>query len=377
MRPSVAYVITRAEIGGGQSHVLDLLDGFRERMDVHLITGEHGFLTESASSIGVEVHVLPTLVQPMAPRKDVAALAGLVGLFGRINPCLVHAHTSKAGFLARAAAAVRRIPSVFTAHTWCFAEGTSRLWHTIGTPLEKGAGRVCRKIITVSDANRRLAIAHGIPASKIQTVHNGIPDCPHRARPGSDDGPVRILMAARFAPQKDHASLLRAVAPMGDRVEVLLAGDGPLRPAMESLAAELGIANSIRFLGDRRDMPQLLAASHIFVLPTRWEGFPISILEAMRAGLPVVASDAGGVREAVSDGVTGFTTAIGDDAHFAARLRPLVESAAMRGSFGEAARLRYQQNFTDTIMLRRTLSVYKEAVPMWNSRLGPFQEITV
>ncbi len=377
MRPSVAFVITRAEIGGGQSHVLDLLDGFRNGMDVHLITGEYGYLTEKASSLGASVHVVPSLVQPMAPRQDVSALAGLVRLLGKIKPCLVHAHTSKAGILARAAAGLRRVPSVFTAHTWCFAEGTSRLWHTVGTPLERGASRVCRKIITVSEANRQLAIGRGIRPEKIRTVHNGIPDCSYRAHPGSNTGPVKILMAARIAPQKDHASLLRAVAKLSHPVEVLVAGDGPLRPQMEAMAAELGIANSVRFLGDRRDMPELLAQSHIFALPTHWEGFPISILEAMRAGLPVVASDVGGVSEAISDGVTGFTTRPGDDQDFADKLQALVQSPDLRGNFGRAARSRYEENFTSAIMLRQTLAVYREAVPMWNSHADPFLGVTL
>lgn len=367
MRPGVAYVITRAEIGGGQSHVLDLLDGFRNQIDVHLITGEQGYLTDAAASIGVPVHVLPSLVQPMAPHQDARALAGLLGLLGRIGPGLVHAHTSKAGILARAAALLRNIPSVFTAHTWCFSEGTSRLWHTIGVPLERGASRLCRKIITVSEANRQLAIERGIRPDKVQTVHNGVPDSPRRASPGVGAAPVRVVMAARFAQQKDHATLLRAVATLESPVEILLAGDGPLRGQMQAMAAELGVSRSVRFLGDCRDMPQLLAEAHIFALPTRWEGFPISILEAMRAGLPVVASNVGGVGEAVSDGVTGFTTRPGDVQDFADKLRTLVRTPELRGDFGRAARISYERNFTRQIMLRRTFEVYQEAVPTWST----------
>ena len=379
MKPRIAYVITRAEIGGGQSHVLDLIEGFRHEMDVHLITGERGFLTEASERAGAHVHVLPALVQPLRPLLDLRALAGLVRLMRRIRPSLIHAHTSKAGILARAAAAACNIPSVFTAHTWCFAEGTSRLWHLIGQPLEKGASRVSKKIITVSEANRQLAIDHGLPAAKIQTVHNGIADSPNLASPGAAGTPVKVLMAARFVPQKDHAALLRAVAtiPAG-QVEILLAGDGPLRAQCETLAAGLGISQAVRFLGDRRDVPQLLAASHVFALPTRWEGFPISILEAMRAGLPVIASDVGGVREAVSHGVTGFTTAPGDDADFAARLGALVASPVLRGDFGQAARTAYEQNFTRQTMLERTYAVYQEAVPMWKTLKSdlPFLEVT-
>ena len=379
MKLRIAYVITRAEIGGGQSHVLDLIQGFRDELDVHLITGERGYLTEAAESCGVPAHVLPTLVQPLRPGLDARALFGLIRLMRRIQPDLVHSHTSKAGILARAAAACCRIPSVFTAHTWCFAEGTSRLWHLIGKPLEQGASRVTRKIITVSEANRQLAIRHGLPPAKIRTVHNGIADSPHLARPGAADQTVKILIAARFVPQKDHGALLRAISTMAD-VEVLLAGDGPLRPQYVAMAAVLGICRRVHFLGDRRDIPQLLAESHIFALPSRWEGFPISILEAMRAGLPVVASDVGGVREAVAHGQTGFTTTPGDDADFAARLRALVESPVLRGDFGKAARRAYERDFTRQTMLERTQAIYQEAVPMWKKKKlsdpAPAQKVT-
>ncbi len=361
MKPRILYVITRAEMGGGQTHVADLMDGFRHFMDVHLVTGERGYLTEAAEAMGAGVHVIPSLVHPMNPIKDTAATMALASRFGRLRPALVHAHTSKAGLLARMAAAVRGTPSVFTAHTWCFAEGTSKLWHAIGTPLERAASRLCRKIITVSEANRALAIEQGIPAGKIQTVHNGIADSPERAVPESDSGPIRILMAARFVRQKDHATLLKAAATLNRPVEVLLAGDGPLRGSMERLAAELGVGASLRFLGDRRDVNRLLASAHIFALPSRWEGFPISILEAMRAGLPVIASDVGGVREAVTAS-TGFVVKPGDDGDFAEKLGALVQSPELRGRLGRAARISYERNFTRKTMIERTLAVYRESV---------------
>ena len=168
-------------------------------------------------------------------------------------------------------------------------------------------------------------------------------------------------MAARFVRQKDHATLLKAAATLNRPVEVLLAGDGPLRGSMERLAAELGVGASLRFLGDRRDVNRLLASAHIFALPSRWEGFPISILEAMRAGLPVIASDVGGVREAVTAS-TGFVVKPGDDGDFAEKLGALVQSPELRGRLGRAARISYERNFTRKTMIERTLAVYRESV---------------
>jgi glycosyltransferase involved in cell wall biosynthesis len=118
----------------------------------------------------------------------------------------------------------------------------------------------------------------------------------------------------------------------------------------------------VEFAGNRLDVPEILADSHIFALFTKWEGFPISILEAMRAGLPVVASDVNGVREAVSHWGTGFTVPPGDVSAFRERLELLLGDAALRERMGVASRRRFEQEFTVDRMLQRVAEVYREAV---------------
>ena len=219
-----------------------------------------------------------------------------------------------------------RLPSVFTAHTWCFAEGTSWKWKLAGVPCERLAARFGSAIINVSDANRRLAASHGISDRvRLLTIHNGITDVSARAEP-EFAGIPRIVMVARCAPQKDQALLLRALAEIDMPVQAIFVGDGETRPALEAEVYRLNLRNRVGFLGERRDVAQILSACHIFALPTRWEGFPLSILEAMRAGLPVVASNVGGVAEAVIDSKTGFLAPCGDEFAFRARLRELIEN---------------------------------------------------
>ena len=357
-RLRILMLITRAELGGGQTHVADLLRGLREDFDVHLGVGETGYLTEVASELGVRTHVLPSLVQPLDPVKDLAALRECVRLIREIRPDLVHAHTSKAGFIGRAAAKRTDVPSVFTAHTWCFAEGTSLKWKLIGTPLERLAGGWCGKIINVSDANRALAMNRQVAsASKHITIHNGIPDHALRARPAQRAVP-RIIMLARFAAQKAQPLLVEAVRAIGKPFELVFVGDGPARPAVEEQVRAAGLAERVQFLGQRLDVPALLASSHIFALFTHWEGFPISILEAMRAGLPSVVSDVGGVREAIDESC-GRIIAPGDVDGFRTALTGLVESAEMRAQLGAAARSRYERNYTVNVMLDKTVAVYR------------------
>ncbi len=358
----ILYLITRADLGGAQVHLLDLLKGLRGSIDASVAVGEAGFFTDAVRDLGLECRVAPHLVQPISPVRDMRALFQLVQLMRELKPDLIHAHTSKAGAVGRFAARIAGIPPIFTAHTWCFAEGTSWKWKLAGVPCERLAARFGSAIINVSDANRRLAASNGISNRvRLLTIHNGITDVSARAEPEFAGIPT-IVMVARCAPQKDQALLLRALAEIDIPAQAIFVGDGETRPALEAEVCRLNLRRRVEFLGERRDVAQILAKCHIFALPTRWEGFPLSILEAMRAGLPVVASNVGGVAEAVIDSKTGFLAQCGDEFGFRARLRELIERPALRGQMGAAGRKRYETEFTLESMLRKTLAVYQEVL---------------
>ncbi len=329
-------------------------------MDVEVGTGERGYLTETAGQLGIPFHIIPDLVQPMRPLQDLRALRNCFRLIREVRPDIVHTHTSKAGVIGRLAARLAGVPAIFTAHTWCFAEGTSWKWKAIGIPLERLAARCSGRILTVSDSNRDLALHYRIAGpAKFTTVYNGVEDSPLRAF--SEQAPVpRIIMVARFGPQKAQGLLLDAVRDIETPFELLFVGDGPNRSTLEQRAVEMGLQDRVKFLGQRLDIPELLAASDILALATNWEGFPISILEAMRAGLPVVASDVNGVGEAVSDGVTGFLVPAGNANTFRDRLIQLLSDADLRRNIGAAGRLRFEREFTADAMLRKTAAIYRE-----------------
>jgi glycosyltransferase involved in cell wall biosynthesis len=140
------------------------------------------------------------------------------------------------------------------------------------------------------------------------------------------------------------------------------AGAGPTMAAIVSRARQLGLTDRIEFLGDRSDIADLLARASIFALPTNWEGFPISILEAMRAGLPIVATDVGGVREAVIDGYNGILTPRGDSPLFSDALESLLRDEDLRARMARNSRHMFEERFTAEHMFRKTFNVYRQAV---------------
>jgi glycosyltransferase involved in cell wall biosynthesis len=360
-KPRILYIITRAERGGAQMHLLNLACAMRQDFEVALATGEEGYLTEECREKSIPVYLLPHLQRQVWPLSDAVALWEIQRLIARIQPDLIHAHTFKAGFLGRLASYLRGVPSVYTIHSWLFGTpALPRLWGLLGAPCERLAARWCNRLITVSEAGASLARKHRVaPQAKIVTIHNGIRDCPERAALDHGQSPV-IIMVARFTEVKEHDVLLRAFAslPSGPRLRFL--GDGPLRENSEKLARELGISGRVEFLGDREDVASLLAASDLFVLVTKFEMFSLSILEAMRAGLPVIASDVGGNCEAVEHGKTGFLVPAGSVTGLAEALRLVLGNPDLRLSLGRAARQRFTERFLFAYQEQNTRSVYQD-----------------
>jgi glycosyltransferase involved in cell wall biosynthesis len=361
-RARILQVVTRADLGGAQVHVLDLLGGLKDEFDMVLATGEEGYCTEQARALGIECHVLPGLVQQINPLSDLKALGSIIRLIRKIQPDLVHCHTTKAGLIGRLGARLMNVPAIYTVHTWCFTEGTSRSWKAFGLPAETLAARWAQYIIAVSHANRVAAISKRVaPASKLVTVHNGISDCPQRANPGDVDTP-RVVMVARFVNQKNQALLIEAVARLASPIILTLVGDGPLRQQAEQLAANSPAHVKVEFLGQRQDVAEILARADLFVLSTNWEGFPISILEAMRAGLPVIATDVDGVREAVFDGDNGILVQAKDRSRLTQAIQSLISDAGLRRRMGARGRAIYEERFSLPAMLNKTTSVYALAL---------------
>lgn len=360
----VVYIITRSDsVGGAHVHVRDLALSLMDRgHEVKILVGGTGPFTEDLRAKDIPYHNLSHLVRPIRPLSDLAAFFEIRQVLAELNPDLVSTHSSKAGWLGRLAARSCGIPVIFTAHGWSFTEGVPKKERMLYRWAERVAAPFADKIITVSEYDRQLAIKYRIAyPSKLVSIHNGMPDVEDRLWAHPENHPVRLAMVARFEPPKDHSTLLRALAKLSDLSwDIDFIGDGPLLEHVIAEADRLTLSKErIFFLGARNDVAERLSRASIFVLTSHWEGFPISILEAMRAGLPVVASDVGGVREAVVDGETGYLVPRGDVNTLRDRLRRLIVDPNLRLRMGQAGRRRYEQYFTLGRMLNRTWEVYE------------------
>lgn len=355
----VLYLVTKSERGGAQIHVLDLLHALRDRIEPVVACGEDGFLLEECRKLGAEVHIVPELVHPIRPLQDARAVLAVSSLLRRCCPDVIHGHTGKAGLIARAAGLLTRTPAFYTVHSWSFV-GTGHLTGSFAIWLERAMRFAGGTIIEVCRSNFEMARRRGVVSpSRHLTIWNGMPDTPYRAV-SDPQGPVRILMAARFVPQKCHSLLIHALAGIEQPWHLTLAGDGPNKTEMEQLSLHLGIRNRVTFTGDTNQVASLLACSDIFVLSSRYESLPLSIIEAMRAGLPVVATDVGGISELVSDGVTGYLVPHSNIPPMRERLQELITSPENRHRMGHLGRLRYERDFRVEVMAGAVLSLYRE-----------------
>jgi len=287
-------------------------------------------------------------------------LAGLAPRYGMRGFCLLATTSGSDTVDVRAASRLLGIPALYTPHGWPAGERMPRLARVAFRLVEKMMARWCDGIVCVCEYEKRFALEKRIAAAeKLVVVYNGVRNVGAELRAKTERTPVRICSVARFDAPKDHRTLLEALALLRETAwEIDLLGDGPQQGEMQRLARELGLGDRARFRGYLPDASGLLAQAQIFVLSSRSEAFPRSILEAMRAGLPVVATDVGGVGEAVTDGVSGRLVPPGSPHALASALRELVESAQLRQSMGKAARTAYEQRFQFEVMAGLTAAVY-------------------
>ena len=211
----------------------------------------------------------------------------------------------------------------------------------------------------------------------MRVVHPGIPlalfdraadPATRTSLNGGTSRPI-VLTIARLDRQKGQVYLLQAAAHVAEAVFVLI-GDGPDRDMLEAQARELGVSDRVVFMGYRRDIPELLAACDVFVMSSLWDALPLTILEAMAAGKPVIATDVGGAREAVAHGETGLLIPPADPVALAGAIRIVLGDSRLAHTLGTAGQSRARQKFSVETMARRVTEIYDELLDPYQAARG-------
>lgn len=366
-RPRVLILTVGFGVGGAEQLILSTAPRLRDagfEVTVGALKGR-GPIAEELEAEGVRCIALEG-----RGRGDLFVVGRLLR-FLRAEPVeILHAHLFPANVAARLAGRAAGVPIVITAHhdTDVFGRPHHRL-------MERLTARLSDRIVACSDAVRRYALeCYGLPEAKVVTLRNAIvvpalvddPSGRARHRAGFGAGPEDLLIGTLGRleePKKGLSFFLRAAALIArerPRARFVLVGEGPARKRLETLAEAAGLAGRTVFAGERRDVAALLPAFDLFVQPSLWEGFGLTLLEAMAAGRPVIASRVGGVPEVVRDGRDGLLVPPGDAEALAGAVLALLRDPVLAARLGRSGRERVATSFGIDGLVRDTVALYRE-----------------
>ena len=349
----IAHVSGERGFSGGEVQLFLLLEGLRKRGHRSLlIAPPGGAALREADQRGIETRAV-------AMRNDfsIGAQRRIRRILREWRPDLVHCHTGRANWLGGTAARAEGLPAL----------STRRMDRKVRRGLRTRwlYSAVMRRTVAISPAVGRRLIEGGVPAERIRLIWSAVdraalvPSAPRavlRQRLGADGGSV-LLAAANLVRRKGLDVLLEALAGL-PQARLWIAGDGPERPELERAARGLG--GRVVFLGRRGDVPDLLEACDIFVLPSRAEGLGVAALEAMARGRPVVASDVGGLAEAVGHEQCGLLVPPGDARALRGALERLLNDPALARRLGEAGATRAAERFDAETQVAAYEALYRE-----------------
>ena len=363
MSAVVVQLIAKLELGGAQKIVIDLMRELKNRGI--LITGGGGKLYDTVKQEFKEKHItLDCLRREISFFYDIICFfelrKNLIKLHNKYDFIILHSHGSKAGVIGRiVSGTLPFVRSVHSVHGFAVNPYISKIRRFVYLNAERVASRFGDVVIAVAGILVQKSIEWGMSKKvRYYCVHNYVNIDDFRLK-RKKDKLIRIVTVANFKPQKNPlmwAETALKLTSEFDNVKFFYIGDGPLRKQVEYL---LGENKSIKILGWRSDIGGLLSEMDIFFLPSRWEGLPLSVLEAMACGLPVIASAVDGTKEVIIDSATGYLVDPDDLRAYINRLSELIRDEKKRKIMGERGRERVEKHFSYHKMIKKVFDIYK------------------
>jgi len=375
----VCHVITKPELGGAQLSTLNILSGLpRDKYDISVITSPKGILSaEFRDLMDAKAFFSPFLTRPINILSDILAFIHIFLIYRSNKYAIVHTHSSKAGVIGRLAARLAGVPVIIhTVHGWSFndCQGWVRKW--LFMSLERAMARFTTRIICVSKKDMEAGLKYKIAGpDKFVLIKYGIPIAEFRRSSVdplvkkkelgiTNNGPV-IGMISCLKPQKSPLDYIKACIKIYEKmpdVNFLLVGDGALRSKCEKVLASTPLNRRFIFTGWRRDISEILDILDVAVLTSKWEGMPISIIEALCKGCPVVATNAGGTPELIKGGVTGYVTQPGAYEETAEKVLRILKDPASSRKMKKQASLSIDESFGVDRMVNEIENLYRRLV---------------
>lgn len=350
------------------------------RFEIHLGCSGPGPLADEAQRLGVQCQFFPSLKRPISPKNDVIALRHITEWMRQERFDIVHTHSSKTGILGRIAAQRAGVPVIaHTVHGFAFQASGNAAARWLFRRAESYCGSFTDALICLNEHDRSMAVEKlGIRSQRVEQIPNGVDPvtfapCDDEAlknqlkaaRLGIESGRPVVMMIGRMWVQKNPLAFVEAAAEViGNGLDAVfvMIGDGGMRADAEKRIAELGIESSIRLLGWRDDVAQLLPLADLLVLPSRWEGMPLVLLEAQACGLPVVASDIPGNHHCVSNEVDGLLVSLDEPGGFGRAIATLLNEPERRQEMGRAGRRKVLAQYGIDRRTQRMVEVYERVL---------------
>ena len=366
MSKKILYIVTKSDLGGVTKYLLEIVTHLPKDYEPFFIMSSAGYFSEELEKLGLKdniffVPMTNSIVNlPLHIKSNLKTLS----IIRKIKPNIIHCNSTTGGIVGRICGALTFKPVIFTAHGWAFTDGISKNKQKFYKILETLLAFLTKKIICVSEYDRQIALkVMPFFKKKLVTIHNGISDIndEYKKKEFSNDK-LRIVMIARFCPQKDPYTLINAVNELnkeGLNIELDLYGYGQELQQVLDLINNCNCSN-IQYKGEISDVTPILKDYDVYSLITNWEGLPIGIIEAMRAGLPVLVSNVGGCAELVQD--NGYLVERGNVEDLKSKLKVLYKNINSLFQLRQNSRSLYEKEFIAEKMVGETLrSIYEKS----------------
>lgn len=375
-KKKVLHLITRLNAGGAQEIALSLAAGLdKNRFEVTFASGPQDFCKAMADKWKMKAAIIPDLIRPISPLRDLVALARLYFFMKKNKFDIVHTHTSKAGILGRIAAKLAKVPIIFhTPHGSIFHPiyyGPKAIF--LLSRIENFASSFTDTIITCAENERQDFLEHRIGSEeKYRTIYYGIRQdnflksydrALKRREFGIQSDAILIGNIARLVPEKGHFFCLEALRMVADKfpdVKLLIVGDGKLRRDIENKIKELNLGTNVVMAGHRNDIAEILASVDISLHTSSWEGTPIAIIEAMLMRKAIIATKVGGIPELISDGEAGILIPPNDKKALWEAIMILINDRLLAKKMGENACRYAKEKFNINLMIDNVTRLYDD-----------------